>query len=51
MYINYFDKFKGMTPYLTIDSDEWSYIKKTFERDDVKDSLAQLCMEYELPYA
>ena len=51
MYISYFDKFKGMTPYLHINSEEWSYIKNTFDRDDVKDSLAQLCMEYELPYA
>jgi len=40
-----------MAPYLHINSEEWSYIKSTFDRDDVKDSLAQLCMEYELPYA
>jgi hypothetical protein len=51
MYITYFDKFKSMTPYLTINSEEWSYIKNTFEREDVKDSLAQICMEYPLPYA
>lgn len=51
MYIDYFDKFKGMTPYLHINSEEWAYIKTTFEREDVKDSLAQICMEYDLPYA
>ena len=51
MYIEYFDKFKGMTPYLHINSEEWEHIKNTFDRDDVKDSLAQVCMEYDLPYA
>ena len=51
MYIEYFDKFYGMTPYLYIDKDEWSHIKKTYEREDVKESLAKVCMTYELPYA
>ena len=31
MYINYFDKFKGMTPYLHINSEDWAHIKNTFE--------------------
>ena len=51
MYIEYFDKFYGMTPYLYIDKEEWSYIKKTYEREDVKESLAKVCMTYDLPYA
>jgi 16S rRNA G966 N2-methylase RsmD len=51
MYIEYFDKFYGITPYLYIDKDEWSHIKKTYEREDVKESLAKVCMTYELPYA
>jgi len=50
-YIEYFDKFKGQKPYLNINKEEWAYIKKTFDREDVKDSLAQICMQYELPYA
>ena len=37
MYLEYFDKFKGMTPYLEIDEKEWEYIKETFEKDDVKE--------------
>ena len=51
MYLDYFDKFKGMQPYLDINSQEWKHIKSTFDRDDVKDSLATICMEYPLPYA
>ena len=51
MYLDYFDKFKGMTPYLEIKEDEWSYIKDTFEKDDVKESLAKVAMTYEIPYA
>ena len=40
MYLEYFDKFKEQEPYLHIDETEWSYIKETFEKDDVKESLA-----------
>lgn len=51
MYLEYFDKFYGMTPYLYIDNKEWEYIKSTFEKEDVKESLAKVAMSYELPYA
>lgn len=51
MYLTYFDKFKNMTPYLLIDSDEWSYIKKTFNKNDVVDTLSVILMEYPLPYS
>ena len=40
-----------MTPYLSIDEKEWSYIKDTFEKQDVKESLAKVAMTYEIPYA
>ena len=36
MYLNYFDKFKGMTPYLRINAEEWTHIKATFDINDVK---------------
>ena len=42
MYLEYFDKFKGQEPYLHIDETEWSYIKETFDKDDVKESPQQL---------
>lgn len=51
MYLSYFDKFKNMKPYLYIDADEWKYIKETFNREDVKETLADICMEYPIPYA
>ena len=51
MYLNYFDKFKGMTPYLRIEANEWTHIKATFDINDVKESLADVAMTYELPYA
>ena len=51
MYLEYFDKFLNMDPYLSIDEKEWEYIKETFDKDDVKESLAKVAMTYEIPYA
>ena len=39
VYLEYFDRFKGMKPYLYINQHEWDYIKETFDKDDVKESL------------
>ena len=51
MYLEYFDKFKGMTPYLEIKEDEWSYIKDTFEKNDVKERVSStLAQNTERPY-
>ena len=50
MYIDYFDKFYNMEPYLKIDEKDWEYIKETFDKDDVKESLATVTMTYPLPY-
>jgi hypothetical protein len=50
MYLNYFDKFRDMEPYLKIDEKDWEYIKETFEKQDVKESLATVAMTYPLPY-
>ena len=49
MYLEYFDKFKNQEPYLHIDETEWSYIKETFEKEDVKESLATVAMTYPMP--
>lgn len=51
MYLDYFDKFYDMKPYLFIGNEEWEYIKKTFNREDVKESLARVAATYEIPYA
>ena len=50
MYLSYFDKFLGLEPYLEIDEKEWEYIKETFDKEDVKESLAKVAMTYPLPY-
>ena len=49
MYLEYFDKFKNMEPYLFIGEEEWEHIKKTFDKEDVKESLPKLPMEYPIP--
>ena len=51
MYLEYFDKFLNMEPYLSIDEKEWEHIKNTFDKEDVKQSLAKVAMTYEIPYA
>ena len=50
MYLEYFDKFKGQEPYFHIDETEWSYIKDTFDKEDVKESMAKVAMTYPPPY-
>jgi len=37
--------------YPTIFEDEWQYIKETFPKDEVKEILAEIFMEYPIPYA
>ena len=48
---SYLEKFKNMNPYLYINSEEWQYIKDTFPKELVKESLAEILMEYPPPYA
>ena len=50
MYLDYFDQFKNMQPYLYINAEQWKHIQTTFEKADVCESLAKLAMEYPLPY-
>jgi len=50
MYLSYFDKFYNMEPYLEIDEKEWEYIKTTFDKEDVRESLAKVAMTYPPPY-
>ena len=48
--IDYFDKFKGMKPYLTISETEWTYIKDTYEKDDIIENMTDILWSYSLPY-
>ena len=49
MYLDYFDKFLNQEPYLYIDEKEWTYITETFEKEDVRESLAKVAMTYPMP--
>ena len=49
MYLDYFDKFRNMEPYLKIGKKEWAYIKETFDRPDIQETLVEILKEYELP--
>ena len=51
MYLDYFNKFKNMSPYLEIKPSEWAHIKDTFDKEDVKESLAIIAMDYPMPTA
>ena len=44
MYLDYFDKFLNMESYLFINEEEWNYIQRTFDKNDVKESLAKIAM-------
>ena len=50
MYLKYFDKFLNQVPYFHIDEEEWEHIKTTFDKDDVKESMAKVAMTYPPPY-
>ena len=48
--LKYFEKFRNMEPYFKIEEDEWTYIKETFSKEEIKESLVKILMEYEPPY-
>jgi hypothetical protein len=39
-----------MKPYFRIEEYEWSHILETFDKDDVKETLAEVLMSYPIPY-
>ena len=47
MYLDYFNKFKNMDPYLYIGPDEWSLIKQKFDRPDIQETLVEILKDYE----
>lgn len=47
----YFKQFLNMSPYLEINEKQWSHIKETYEKEDVKLQLAKVAMTYPIPYA
>ncbi len=49
-YHSYFDKFKDMTPWLTINSIEWKWILENIDEEVVKESLTVLLSQYPFPF-
>ena len=47
----YFEKFRNMEPYFKIEEEEWTHIKETFSKEEIKESLVKVLMEYPPPYA
>ena len=47
--VDYFKKFYGMKPYLSIDEKEWQYIITTYEKDELVDELAKCLHTYPCP--
>ena len=47
---SYFEKFRNMKPYFSIDEKEWTYITETFSEEQIRKSLVKVLMEYEPPY-
>ena len=39
-----------MESYFKIEEEEWTYIKETFSKEEIKESLVKILMEYEPPY-
>ena len=46
----YFKKFIGMTPYLQINKEEWQEIKDTYQKQEVREKLAEVAMIYPPPF-
>ncbi len=51
MKLKYFDKFRGMKPYFEINEEEWTYLQENYSKEEIKENLAKILMEYPLPYA
>jgi hypothetical protein len=45
----YFKKFYGMTPYLTIEKEEWDWIKQTWEKEEVVEAISDVLHTYPYP--
>ena len=46
-----FAKFENLDEYPLIDNESWELIKETYHKDEVKERLATIFMQHEIPYA
>jgi hypothetical protein len=49
MYIKELEKF-AIEPYFYIGEGDWAKVKETYEKDDIKETLAEILMKYDPPY-
>jgi hypothetical protein len=47
----YFKQFYDMKPYFEINEEQWSHIKETYDKQEVREEMARCAMTYPLPYA
>jgi 16S rRNA G966 N2-methylase RsmD len=47
---DYFKKFYGMHPYLTIEKEEWDWIKKTWEKEEIVEEISEVLFTYPYPF-
>ena len=48
---DYFKQFYGMLPYFEITESQWTFIKDSYDKEEVRLELAKCLMTYEIPYA
>ena len=48
--ILWFEQFRNMKPYFSMDEEQWQYAQDNFSKEEIKESLVEILMEYEPPY-
>ena len=48
--IEWFEQFRNMEPYFSMDEEQWQYTQDNFSKEEIKESLVEILMEYEPPY-
>ena len=46
----WFEQFRNMEPYFSMDEEQWQYAQDNFSKEEIKESLVEILMEYEPPY-
>ena len=47
---DWFKQFRNMEPYFSMDEEQWQYAQDNFSKEEIKESLVEILMEYEPPY-
>ncbi len=46
----WFEQFRNMEPYFSMDEEQWQYAQDNFSKEEIKETLVKILMEYEPPY-